>query len=138
MQFHRDYKKQPTIFFNYLLSSPFIYTIIIPLVLLDFFTEIYHRVCFPLYHLPYVKRKKYIRIDRHKLSYLPWYEKLNCVYCSYANGWLHYASAIAGETEKYWCGIKHKTSAGFIEPEHQKNFLTYGDEQAYHDFIEKN
>ena len=62
---------------------------------IDLLLEIYHRICFLLYKLPYVKRSTYIKIDRQKLSYLNWLEKLNCMYCSYANGLFHYASIIA-------------------------------------------
>jgi hypothetical protein len=53
------------------------------------------------------------------------------MYCGYANGLLHYASAIAGETEKYFCGIKHQSDPNFIEPPHHKNFVKYGDEEAF-------
>jgi hypothetical protein len=116
---------------RHLASAPFIYFMIVPLALLDLFIEIYHRVCFPLYGLTYVKRGEYIRLDRAHLPYLPWYDKINCAYCSYANGLLHYASAIAGETEKYWCGIKHKQEDGFRPPAHHEDFMEYGDEKAF-------
>jgi len=78
-----------------------------------------------------IKRNKYIKIDRHKLKYLNWFEKLNCIYCGYANGFLHYASVIAAETEKYWCGIKHSKDKNFIPPNHHKDFLEYGDGEAF-------
>ena len=110
---------------------PFIYSITIPLVLLDIWLEIYHRICFAAYGIKYVKRSKYIKIDRQKLEYLNIIEKLNCMYCGYANGLLHYASVIAGETEKYWCGIKHKNDVDFIEPSHHKGFLEYDNEKAF-------
>jgi len=110
---------------------PLIYSLIIPIIVLDIWVEIYHRVCFWAYGIAYVKRGNYIKIDRHKLSYLDYFEKLNCMYCGYVNGLLHYASAIAGETEKYWCGIKHKADADFQEPAHHKGFIAYGDEEAY-------
>lgn len=83
----------------HILVMPLIYSLIIPVFILDFWVEIYHRICFVAYDIPYVKRSKYIKIDRHKLSYLQFYEKLNCVYCGYANGVLHY-TVIAGETAK--------------------------------------
>lgn len=110
---------------------PLIYSLIIPVFIIDVWVEIYHRICFWAYDIPYVQRKRYIKIDRHKLSYLSWFEKLNCVYCGYANGVLQYASAVAGETEKYWCGIKHKADPDFIEPQHHKDFIPYNDEAAY-------
>ena len=110
---------------------PLIYSLTFPLIILDVWVEIYHRICFLAYGIPYVKRQSYIKIDRHKLSYLNFYEKLNCMYCGYANGLLHYVSAIAGETEKYFCGIKHQSDPDFMEPPHHKYFVEYGDEEAY-------
>lgn len=110
---------------------PFIYIIIIPIIVLDLFLSIYHSVCFRLYKLPLIRRSDYIKIDRHKLKYLIWYEKIYCAYCGYANGLAHYFSVIAAETEKYWCGIKHEKDLDFIPPEHHQDFMEYGDEKAY-------
>lgn len=126
-----QFKKHKSRFFRHSISAPFIYSMIIPLILLDIWIEAYHRVAFATYGINYVKRKKYIKIDRHKLQYLTFFEKLNCMYCGYANGLLQYSATIAGETEKYWCGIKHKLDENFIEPEHHKEFLQYGDEESY-------
>ena len=115
--------------FNEILSTPFIWLMIVPMVILDIFAEVYHRICFPLYGMPYVKRSHYIRIiDRAKLPYLNWYQKLNCAYCGYANGLLHYVSVIAGKTESYWCAIAHLEERGYIPTEAEKNFVKYGDE----------
>ncbi len=136
MQFRRELKKEPSTILNYLVSAPFIYVMIFPLLILDISLEIYHRICFRLYRLPYVRRSNYIKIDRHKLTYLSWLEKLNCIYCGYANGLMQYAAVIAGETEKYWCGIMHKKYPNFIPPPHHKDFLPFGDEKAFRDFVE--
>lgn len=119
------------------LAVPFIWSIALPLIILDFFLEIYHHVAFPLYGIPIVKRSNYIRIDRQKLSYLSFADKINCTYCGYANGFAAYMVRIAGDTEKYWCGIKHKEGSGYVPQPHQKDFLPYGDEKAYKDFVEK-
>ncbi len=127
MRFKQDYHR----FAWHFLTAPVIYSLIIPLVIFDIWLEIYHRICFIAYDIPYVKREQYIRIDRQKLKYLRFLEKINCMFCGYANGLLHYASTIAGETEKYWCGIRHKKNDGFIEPQHHKDFLEYGDNDAY-------
>ena len=116
---------------RHLLSYPFLYMLIIPLIITDILIEIYHRICFPLYKIPLVKRSNYIKIDKHKLKYLRITEKIGCVYCGYANGWANYSSKIAGETEKYWCGIKHKKYKGFVEPKHHKSFVKYGDEREF-------
>lgn len=120
------------------LSGPFIFGMSIPLVILDFCMEIYHHVAFPLYGIPVNKRSDYIRIDRQKLAYLDQMDKVWCMYCGYANGFLAYAVKIAGDTEKYWCGIKHKDGGGFVPQPHQKDFLPYGDKKAYKDFVDQN
>ena len=130
-----EFRHHPERMLRHALSIPFVYAMIVPLVFADICFEIYHRVCFPLYGIPYVSRSAYIKIDRYRLSYLIWWEKGNCLYCGYANGLLHYLSAIAAETEKYWCGIKHAKDPHFIPPEHHKGFLPYGDEKAYNKFL---
>jgi len=127
-----DYLKDRKRRLQQIISLPFIWSIIIPLVVFDIWIEFYHRICFPLYGLAYEKRSKHIRIDRHKLKYLRWYEKIGCVYCGYANGLAQYWSAIAGRTEQYWCGIMHKKYYGFKAPKHHKNFVKYKDEKAFH------
>lgn len=125
MQF-RNYPERIT---QFIASMPFIYGMLIPLVFLDISIEIYHQICFRLYNIPLVNRSKYIRIDRQHLSYLSTIEKINCMYCGYANGLLHYASKIAGETENYWCSIKHQHKNGFVEPPHHSSFAQYGNKQ---------
>jgi len=119
-------------------SVPFILGMSVPLVILDATMEIYHRVAFPLYGIPVNKRSKYIRLDRQKLSYLSGLDKAWCTYCGYANGVTAYSVKIAGDTEAYWCGVKHKPVEGYVEPKHHKDFLEYGDEKAYQDFLAKN
>lgn len=114
----------------FLISMPFIYGMFFPILILDICTEIYHRICFKLYDIPYVDRSKYIRVDRQHLEYLSFIEKINCMYCGYANGFAHYFSKIAGETENFWCSIKHEKRNGFIEPAHHKDFIRYGDAES--------
>lgn len=129
MDFKRDVKKR----FRQLLTIPFITSMIVPILILDIWGEIYHHICFPLCGLPLVKRKNYIRIDRHKLKYLNIFEKFYCVYCGYVNGVLTYWVEIAGQTEKYWCGIRHKKYKNFVEPPHHKKlgFTKYGDKDEF-------
>ena len=113
------------------ISAPFVLMMIFPVVFCDIFLEIYHRICFPLYGMEYVKRSQYIHIiDRSKLPYLTFLEKLGCAYCGYVNGWLHYASVIAGKTESYFCAIVHLEKRGYVPSEHEKSFVKYGDEAA--------
>ena len=113
---------------RHILSMPFIYSVMVPFVLLDIILETYHRLCFPLYGMKYVKRGDHIAIDRHKLSYLKPWDKLNCMYCGYANGLLSFAAEVVARTELYWCGIKHETNT---KQKHQAKFLKYGDERAF-------
>jgi hypothetical protein len=116
---------------RYLVAAPLIWLMIFPVLIADVFLEIYHRLAFPIYGIPIVKRSHYIRVwDREKLPYLTWPEKLGCAYCGYVNGWLHYASTIAGRTESYFCAIAHLERRGYIPSEHEKSFVKYGDEAA--------
>ena len=50
-------------------TAPVIYSLIIPLVLLDIFVTIYQFTCFPAYGIPRVRRPDYMAIDRHHLAY---------------------------------------------------------------------
>lgn len=127
--------EKPSRFFTNILrwfvGAPIIYAMIVPVVICDIFLEIYHHTVFPIFGIRKVKRHQYIRIaDRAELPYLTWYEKLNCAYCGYVNGWFHYASVIAGRTENYFCAIAHLETRGYIPSEHEKSFAKYGDERA--------
>ena len=128
-----EYKKQSTKT-KQILSTPFIWVVVVPLVILDLFVEFAHHVSFPLLGIPLVDRGQYIRIDRYKLKYLSRTEKLNCAYCGYANGLIKYTSVVIGELERYWCGIKHESKDGFTPPAHHEQFVEHGDESS---FIEK-
>ncbi len=89
------------------ITAPVVYSIFVPLILLDIWITMYQAICFPLYRVPKVCRSRYIVIDRHSLSYLNSIEKLNCIYCGYAGGVFAYAREIAARTEQFWCPIKH-------------------------------
>ena len=114
-----------------ILSAPFLYGLFIPMLILDVCLTLYQWICFPLYRLVTVKRNSYIIIDRHHLRYLNSIEKLNCVYCAYANGLVSYAREIASRTEQYWCPIKH---ASRLKDRHARyhNFIEYGDAADYY------
>ena len=113
-----------------LLTAPIIYSMILPLAVLDLWFTVYQTLCFPVYESPRVRRSQYLIIDRHHLSYLNGVEKLNCVYCGYANGLLAYVREIAARTEHYWCPIKHATRV--IAPHHPyRLFVDYGDARGY-------
>lgn len=125
-------KHHETKYLNHVISAPFIYAVFIWFIILDIFVEIYHRICFPLYWIPLIDRKKYIRFDRHKLPYLSLLQKFNCFYCSYWNWLINYVREIAWVTEKYWCGIRHMEYDDFIHPEHHKDFIPYWDEETFY------
>ena len=91
---------------------------------------VYQKICFPLYGIHQVKRKDYVIIDRHKLRYLNFSKKFNCVYCGYFTGVISYAQEIAGKTEQYWCPIKHATKLKNSH-NHYSNFMDYDDAKAY-------
>jgi len=100
--------KPHRIWIRWLLSAPIIYGMIIPILVLDLTVSLYQSICFRLWKIPQVHRSKHVVIDRHRLGYLKPWQKFNCLYCGYANGVLAYARMIAGETERYWCPVKHE------------------------------
>lgn len=112
------------------ITAPFIYGLIVPLVLLDLAVMLYQAVCFPAYGLPKVRRRDYLVFDRHHLAYLNALEKLNCAYCSYANGMIAFVREVAGRTESYWCPIKHARRMVSAH-EQYRGFVDYGDVDAY-------
>lgn len=112
------------------ITAPVIYSVIIPFVLLDIFVTVYQAICFPVYGIEKVKRSDHIVFDRHHLAYLNALEKLNCAYCSYANGLISYTREIAGRTEQFWCPIKHARRAIGTHRNYGA-FLDYGDAEGW-------
>ena len=119
-----------------LLTAPVIYALIVPLALLDLGITIYQAVCFPIYGIPKVRRRDYLVFDRYALAYLNALEKLNCAYCSYANGLIAYVREIAGRTEQHWCPIKHARRVIGAHAEYT-GFEDYGDAESYRGRIER-
>jgi len=119
-----------------LLTAPIIYGMVFPMLLLDVCICFYQAICFPIYKIPKVKRDNYIIFDRHHLSYLNIVEKSHCVYCTYGNGLLAYATEIIARTEQYFCPIKH---ARKMMGRHARyaNFVEYGDAEDYQTKLEK-
>jgi hypothetical protein len=112
------------------LTAPVIYSLIIPVVLLDLSVMIYQAICFPVYKIPKVRRRDYLVFDRHHLAYLNILEKINCAYCSYANGAIAFAREVASRTEVYWCPIKHARRV--LGPHsHYQGFADFGDAEGY-------
>ena len=112
------------------ITAPFIYSAIVPLLILDVWITLYQAICFPLYRVPKVSRSSYIVIDRHNLSYLNSIEKLNCIYCGYCGGVFAYAREIAARTEQYWCPIKHARK--ILDPHRRyARFVDFGHGEEY-------
>src|SRR6185436_3133187 len=63
------------------LTAPVIYSLVVPIALLDLWISLYQAICFRAYGIALVRRSSYIVIDRHNLAYLNAIEKLNCVFC---------------------------------------------------------
>jgi hypothetical protein len=118
------------------LVAPVIYSLWIPILLLDVFLFLYQSACFPVYRIPKVKRSEYVVLDRGDLPYLNVLEKFNCFYCGYANGLFAYAREIAARTEQVFCPIKH---ARRILGAHERytGFFEYGDAESYRRGIER-
>ena len=104
---HRGQQVKIPINWRYLLSSPFIYSMIFPSIIWHVGIEIYHQICFRLYGIPLVNYREYFIYDRQLLSLLNRWEKINCYYCSYVNNLIRYSVEIGGRTERYWCPIKY-------------------------------
>lgn len=113
-----------------LLTAPVIYSLIVPFLVLDLWVTVYQLLCFPIYGVARVPRRRYFAIDRHKLAYLNGIEKVNCTFCSYANGVIGYVREVAARTEQYWCPIKHARAIPAPHTRYQ-HFADYGDAHRY-------
>lgn len=117
-------------------TAPVIYGLIVPIVLLDLSVTIYQAICFRAYGIPRVRRRDYLVFDRQSLGYLNVLEKLNCGYCSYANGVFAFVREVGARTEQYWCPIKH--ARRLVAPHARyADFVAFGDAQAYHAELER-
>jgi len=138
---HRSLKKDIFHWFmtvrpqNYL-TAPIIYGMIVPMVLFDLCMMFYQVSCFPIYGISMVRRSDYISFDRRHLAYLNFIEKFDCLYCSYGNGLLAYATEIFARTEQYFCPIKHAQKV-LGKHARYKYFLDYGDAVNLHKKFEE-
>jgi hypothetical protein len=115
---------------RHLAVAPVIYAVVVPIAVLDASLSLYQWICFSAWGIARVRRREHLVLDRHRLGYLNAVEKLNCLYCSYANGVLSYAREIAGRTEQYWCPIRHATQVRGPHA-HYRSFVEYGDAAGY-------
>lgn len=118
-----------------LVTMPIIYAMIAPLLIIDLVVTFYQYTCFPIYRIQLVKRRDYIVFDRHHLSYLNFFERWHCLYCSYGNGVVAYIREILARTEQYFCPIKHAHRVLGTHERYQY-FLEYGDADAYHQHLQ--
>jgi hypothetical protein len=114
------------------MTAPLIYSLLVPLALADLWMTMYQWICFPIYGMARVRRRDYFALDRHTLGYLNAIEKVNCTYCSYANGVIAYIREIAARTEQYWCPIKHGRRVRSPHGAYPR-FADFGDAAAYHE-----
>jgi len=112
------------------LVAPVIYSLIVPVAILDLWVSLYQWICFPAYKMAYVRRSTFIVIDRQHLAYLNAVEKVNCMFCGYANGVFAYAREVGARTEQYWCPIRHAKRL-HAPHTHYRQFIDYGDAEGY-------
>jgi hypothetical protein len=119
-----------------LITGPIIYSMIIPLLMMDLCVTLYQAFCFPIYRIAKVRRANYIVLDRQHLEYLNLIEKFHCTYCGYASGLVAYVYEIVARTEEYFCPIKH---ARRILGTHSRypRFLDYGEAADYEARLEE-
>lgn len=110
-----------------LITGPIIYSMVIPIMLLDACVSFYQWTCFPIYGIPKYSRKDFIIFDRQELKYLDWVSKFHCTYCAYGVGVVGYAYEIVKATESYFCPVKHKEK-NLIES--QRHWLAIAYEQG--------
>lgn len=118
------------------ITAPIIYSVVLPVLLLDLFVTVYQSICFRVYGIARVSRSDYFVFDRAHLPYLNLIEKLNCAYCTYANGVVAYVREVASRTEEYWCPIKHARRV-IVSHKRYVKFEDYGDAQAYRSYLER-
>ncbi len=105
------------------LAAVSIYGMILPIVFLDIMLWQYQVIYFGLSNIPKIDRSQFFTLDRGKLRQLTFMQKLNCLYCAYANGVMAYGKAVTNQTEVYSCAIKHATLTSGCE--HQDDFYEY-------------
>jgi len=121
---------------SHLLTSPLVYAMVLPALILDVMLFVYQNVIFRIYGFEFVRRGDYIIFDRRYLRYLNSIEKLNCMFCSYFNGLMHYSAEIAAKTELYFCPIKHAKKI-YYRHRYYREFLEFGDGENYQEKLKE-
>ena len=135
LRIHREIKTRAVRYFIdanplIILTAPVIYSLIVPIVLVDIWVMAFQAICFPIYKIPLVRRRDFLVFDRHHLAYLNIIEKINCAYCSYCNGAIAFTREVAARTELYWCPIKHARRVLGPHPRYQ-GFADFGDAEGF-------
>ena len=112
------------------MTAPIIYSTLVPFAMLDLWITLYQAACFRAWGIARVRRRDYFAVDRHKLAYLNGLEKMNCLFCSYANGVIGYVREVAARTEQYWCPIRHARRTRHPHDRYAV-FPVYGDAAGY-------
>lgn len=138
---HKENMKTLFVWFSetpilHFLSSPVVYMMVFPAMLLDVMLFIYTKVVSSVFKFTFPSRNKYVVFDRQYLGYLNSIEKINCMYCSYFNGLMAYSGAIASRTELYFCPIKHAKKIAY-KHEYYDAFLGYGDGEKYQEKLKE-
>jgi hypothetical protein len=115
---------------KHILCLPIIWLCLLPALVMDVVVSLYQAVCFPLFGIPKVKRGEHVIFDRRHLRYLNVIEKLNCLYCSYFNGVVSFATEVGARTEQYWCPIKHAAQLKTIHSRYH-TFVDFGDSDEF-------
>lgn len=97
------------------------YACLLPLIFLDISLWQFQNIYFRIMEIPLIERKKYVILDRFRLGKLSIWQRINCLYCEYANGIVGYSKAVVNQMELYSCAIKH--AAHPLGQEHQKDFF---------------
>ncbi len=119
-----------------LITGPIIYSMIIPLLILDLFVSFYQATFFPIYRVAKVRRGDYLVFDRQQLEYLNFIEKFHCTYCAYGAGLIAYVGEIVARTEQYFCPIKHARKILGTHARYAR-FQEYGEAENYEARLEE-
>ena len=119
-----------------MITGPVIYSLIVPLLILDMSVTLFQAVCFPIYRVAKVRRGDFIVLDRQQLEYLNFNEKFHCTYCAYGSGLIAYVHEIVARTEQYFCPIKHARKILGTHTRYRR-FLDYGEAADYEAKLEK-
>ena len=65
-----------------LITGPVIYSMVIPMLVLDMCVIFYQVTCFPIYGVVKVRRSDHMVVDRQHFGYLNFIEKFHLTYCA--------------------------------------------------------